>query len=157
MLFSLEQIQEARRGRTLVFTNGVFDILHAGHVQYLEEAKALGGLLVVGLNSDASVRMLGKGPDRPINPLEDRMAVIAALRCVDGVLSFEEGTPVELLKKLQPDIHVKGGDYRAEDLPETPVVEAGGGKVVIMPLLPGRSTTRIAQAMQATPQPEAED
>ncbi len=159
MLFTIEQIQEARRGRTLVFTNGVFDILHAGHVQYLEEAKSLGGLLVVGLNSDASVRTLGKGPDRPINPLGDRMAVIAALRCVDGVLGFEEGTPVELLRRLKPDIHVKGGDYRAEDLPETPVVESGGGRVVILPLLPGRSTTRIAQAMgEATrPKTEAED
>lgn len=145
----LEQIQAARSGRTLVFTNGVFDILHAGHVQYLEAARALGDLLIVGVNDDESVRRLNKGPERPINPLVDRMAVLAALRCVDGVLAFSEDTPVELISRLRPDIHVKGGDYDAASLPETPVVEAGGGRVVILPLLPGRSTTGIVRKLRA--------
>jgi rfaE bifunctional protein nucleotidyltransferase chain/domain len=144
----LEDIREARQGKTLVFTNGVFDILHAGHVGLLEEARSLGDLLVVGLNSDDSVRRLNKGPERPINPLEDRMRVVGALRCVDFVVGFPEDTPVEVLRLIGPDIHVKGGDYRVEDLPETPVVEEGGGRVVILDLLPGRSTTRIVRKMR---------
>jgi rfaE bifunctional protein nucleotidyltransferase chain/domain len=152
MLTTLDQIQQARQGKTLVFTNGVFDILHAGHVAILEAARALGDILVVGLNSDDSVRRLGKGPERPLNPLEDRMRVVGALRCVDGVLAFSENTPVELISKLRPDIHVKGGDYRAQDLPETPVVEEYGGRVVVVPLLEGRSTTRLVQLIR--PEPE---
>lgn len=137
------EIAAARVGRTLVSTNGVFDILHAGHVDYLERARALGDLLVVAVNSDASVRRLGKGADRPINPLEDRMRVVSALRVVDFVVSFDEETPVEVLSRLRPDIHAKGGDYRSEDMPETPVVIAAGGRVEILSLLPGRSTTEI--------------
>jgi rfaE bifunctional protein nucleotidyltransferase chain/domain len=148
MLTTLDQIAAARAGKTLVFTNGVFDILHAGHVACLEAARELGDLLIVGLNSDESVRRLGKGPERPINPLEDRARVVGALRCVDGVLAFGEDTPVELIERLRPDIHVKGGDYRPEDLPETPVIEAYGGRVVVIPLLEGRSTTRIVQIIR---------
>jgi rfaE bifunctional protein nucleotidyltransferase chain/domain len=137
----LEQIAEARRGKTLVFTNGVFDVLHAGHVHLLVSAKALGDILVVGLNSDESVRRLGKGPGRPVNPLEDRMAVVAALKPVDYVLSFAEDTPVELIGRLQPDVHVKGGDYDPENLPEARIVKSYGGRVVVVPLLAGRSST----------------
>ncbi len=140
-------IEEARRGKTVVFTNGVFDILHAGHVDYLEKAKALGELLIVAVNSDASVAGLGKGPNRPINPLADRMRVVGALRCVDFVLSFDEATPQELIAQLRPDIHVKGGDYRAEDLPEAETIRAYGGRIIIIPLLPGRSTTEVIRKM----------
>ena len=148
MLTSLDQIEQARRGRTLVFTNGVFDILHAGHVACLEAARALGDLLIVGLNTDEGVRRLGKGPERPLNPLEDRMRVVGALRCVDGVLAFGEDTPVELIAQLRPDVHVKGGDYRPQNLPETPVVEGYGGRVVVIPLLEGRSTTRLVDLIR---------
>ena len=140
---TLTQIQNDRKSKILVFTNGVFDILHAGHVQYLEQAKALGDILVVALNSDASVRALNKAPDRPINPLEDRLAVIKALRCVDYVLSFSEQTPEALIASLKPDIHVKGGDYTPDQLPETKIVQSYGGKVIILPFLTGRSTTSI--------------
>jgi glycerol-3-phosphate cytidylyltransferase len=127
----------------LVFTNGVFDVLHAGHVRYLQQAAELGDLLLVGVNSDESVRKLGKGPNRPVNPLEDRMAVLEALRFVQGAVAFSEDTPIELIRILKPEVHVKGGDYEAETLPETPVVRAYGGEVLILPLLPGRSTTAI--------------
>src|SRR5258708_2579069 len=109
VLTTVQQIEEARKGKTVVFTNGVFDILHAGHVDYLGRAKKLGDLLVVALNTDASVRRLGKGPDRPINSLDDRAKVVAALRFVDAVLSFDEDTPETLIAKLKPEIHVKGG------------------------------------------------
>ncbi len=125
----------------MVFTNGVFDVLHAGHVRYLGEARALGDLLIVGLNSDESVRRLGKGPNRPINPLEDRAAVLSALRAVDGVVAFEQDTPEDLIRALQPNIHVKGGDYTVESLPESKIVLGYGGEVVILPFLAGRSTT----------------
>jgi rfaE bifunctional protein nucleotidyltransferase chain/domain len=140
-LISVQEALELRRGRKLVFTNGVFDILHAGHVRYLAEARKLGDLLIVGLNSDESARHLGKGPGRPVNSSEDRAAVLSALRPVDAVISFDELTPEHLIELLKPEIHVKGGDYRAEDLPETPVVKSYGGKVVILPTLEGRSTT----------------
>jgi rfaE bifunctional protein nucleotidyltransferase chain/domain len=145
LLTSLEEIEAARQGKVVVHTSGVFDILHAGHVTLLEEAATFGDLLIVGVNSDDSVRRLGKGPERPVNPLEDRMKVIGALRCVAGVLSFSEDTPKELLEALRPDVHVKGGDYFAENLPEYPAVIAGGGRVEIVKLLEGRSTTSILQ------------
>jgi rfaE bifunctional protein nucleotidyltransferase chain/domain len=141
-------IEAARTGRKLVFTNGVFDILHAGHVQYLQQAKDLGDILVVALNSDESVRMLNKAPDRPINHLEDRMTVIAALRCVDYVLSFSEKTPESLIKELKPDIHVKGGDYTPEQLPETKIVRSYGGEIIILPFLTGRSTTSVLEKIK---------
>ena len=147
-LDSIERIQREREGRTLVFTNGVFDLLHAGHVTYLEQARALGDLLVVALNTDESVRRLGKGPERPLNALADRARVMGALRCVDFVVSFGEDDPTAILSQIRPDIHVKGGDYDPETMPETPTVRAYGGQVVILPLLAGRSTTRLVQAMR---------
>ncbi len=142
-----EELAELRRGKTLVFTNGVFDILHAGHVGYLQQARELGDLLVVGLNSDASARMLAKGPDRPVNTLDDRATVLAALRCVDAVIPFEEPTAEALVARLRPDVYVKGGDYTIETLPEGRIVQSYGGRVVIAPLLPGRSTTSILQKL----------
>ena len=147
MLMSLPQIERMRIAKRLVFTNGVFDILHAGHVRYLEQARELGDLLIVGLNSDASVRRLGKGPERPINSEEDRAAILAALRCVDGVVLFDEPTPESLISQLRPDVHVKGGDYREEDLPEAPIVRSYGGDVVLLPLLEGRSTSSIIRKL----------
>lgn len=139
---TLEEALALRQNRRLVFTNGVFDVLHAGHVRYLAQARELGDLLIVGVNADATVRKL-KGPTRPVNPLEDRIAVLEALRAVDGAVPFGEDTPVELIRLLKPEIHVKGGDYEVERLPETPVVRAYGGEVVILPFLEGRSTTAI--------------
>lgn len=140
---TLDEALNLRQGKRLVFTNGVFDILHAGHVTYLAQARQLGDLLIVGLNSDASVRGLGKGPDRPVNCEEDRVAVLEALRAVDGVLVFEDATPEGLIEALKPEVHVKGGDYDPEQMPETPLVRSYGGEVVILPLLAGRSTTGI--------------
>lgn len=146
-LLTLDQALALREGRKLVFTNGVFDILHAGHVRYLAAARGLGDLLLVGMNSDASVRRLGKGDGRPINPLEDRAEVLSALRDVDGVVAFDEDTPEALIAVLKPEVHVKGGDYDPETMPETPLVRSYGGEVVILPLLPGRSTTEIARKL----------
>ncbi|MBS1724972.1 MAG: D-glycero-beta-D-manno-heptose 1-phosphate adenylyltransferase [Armatimonadetes bacterium] len=154
-LVTEQAIAKIRQGRRLVFTNGVFDILHAGHVDYLERARELGDLLVVALNTDASVRRLAKGPGRPINSLEDRARVIGALRCVDAVVSFDEDTPVEVIGRLRPEIHVKGGDYDAETMPETPIVRSYGGTVVVLALLPGRSTTAVIE--RALRPPESED
>jgi D-beta-D-heptose 7-phosphate kinase / D-beta-D-heptose 1-phosphate adenosyltransferase len=121
----------------LVFTNGCFDILHVGHIQYLEQSKNLGDRLVVGLNSDASVRRL-KGHDRPVNSQEDRKRLLMALRCVDEVVIFDEDTPYNLIASLEPDIITKGGDYRPED-----VVGYDLAKVVVLPYVDGKSTTRI--------------
>lgn len=143
----LSEALQLRRGRRLVFTNGVFDILHAGHVQILSQCRELGDLLIVGVNSDPSVRRLGKGPERPIHTVTDRIIVLEGLRAVDAAVVFEEDTPSELISILKPEIHVKGGDYVAADLPETAVVESYGGKVVILPLLEGRSTTRAVRAL----------
>ncbi|CAN5688283.1 D-glycero-beta-D-manno-heptose 1-phosphate adenylyltransferase [soil metagenome] len=141
---TLEEALTLRHGRRLVFTNGVFDVLHAGHVRYLTQARGLGDLLIVGVNVDETVRKL-KGPTRPVNPLEDRIAVLEALRAVDGAVPFSEDTPIGLIGRLKPEIHVKGGDYEAERLPETPLVRSYGGKVVILPFLEGRSTSSILQ------------
>jgi D-beta-D-heptose 7-phosphate kinase/D-beta-D-heptose 1-phosphate adenosyltransferase len=124
----------------LVFTNGCFDILHRGHVEYLQASKALGTKLVVGLNSDGSVRRL-KGLSRPVNTQEDRAAVLLALKCVDEVMVFEEDTPLRLIQQLKPDIITKGGDYSAEN-----VVGFGLAKVIVMPYLKGYSTTRVLNA-----------
>lgn len=146
-MISVEEALKLRTGRKLVFTNGVFDVLHAGHVRYLAEARGLGDLLIVGVNSDVSARQLGKGPGRPVNSLEDRAAVLAALRHVDAVVSFDETTPEKLIALLKPEIHVKGGDYVAEDLPETAVVRSYGGEVVILPTLEGRSTSSILKKL----------
>jgi len=147
-VLTIEEALALRRGKRLVFTNGVFDILHAGHVGYLEQARALGEVLIVGMNTDDSVRRLAKAPDRPINSLGDRATVLSALRAVDGVVSFDEDTPLELIRILEPDVHVKGGDYDAEALPETPIVRQYGGEVVILPFLMGRSTTSLIQAIR---------
>lgn len=144
---TLEQALQVRAGKRLVFTNGVFDILHAGHVQYLEAARSLGDLLIVGVNSDESARMLGKGPNRPVNPVEDRIMVLEALRAVSGAVVFAEDTPEALIARLKPEVHVKGGDYQADNLPETPLVRSYGGEVVILPFLAGRSTTQILKRL----------
>lgn len=143
----LDEINRTRIGKILVFTNGVFDILHVGHVTYLQQAKELGDILVVGVNSDQSARKLGKGSDRPIHNLKDRTTMLMALRSVNFVLAFEEDTPVEIIKLLQPDIHVKGGDYNPDSMPETQVVRSYGGKVVILPFVPGHSTTSILKKL----------
>lgn len=133
--------------QTVVFTNGVFDILHAGHVTYLEKARQLGSVLVVGVNADESVRRL-KGPSRPVNTLEDRMTVLSALRCVDYVVPFSEDTPLQVISELIPAVLVKGGDYTRETVVGADVVEQHGGRVVIIPLLEGRSTTNIINRVQ---------
>jgi rfaE bifunctional protein nucleotidyltransferase chain/domain len=126
----------------VVFTNGCFDVLHRGHVEYLAAARALGDRLVVAVNDDDSVRRL-KGPSRPVNPVEDRVVVLAALESVDHVVVFGADTPVRLIERLRPEVYVKGGDYRTETLPEAPVVRSYGGEVHILPFLDGRSTTAI--------------
>lgn len=130
------------RSERVVFTNGCFDVLHRGHVEYLESARRLGDLLVVGLNTDDSVRRL-KGPSRPVNPEDDRAYVLAGLAAVDYVTFFAEDTPRDLIVALLPDVLVKGGDYRKEDIVGGAEVEAAGGEVVVAPLVPGRSTTAI--------------
>ncbi|MCW5851873.1 MAG: D-glycero-beta-D-manno-heptose 1-phosphate adenylyltransferase [Anaerolineae bacterium] len=146
-----------RQGQRIVFTNGCFDILHRGHITYLNRAKALGDILIVGMNSDDSIRRL-KGESRPINSLDDRLQVLAALSCVDHVVAFDEDTPTELIRIVRPDVFVKGGDYRRESLPEAPLVEELGGQVHLLPYLQDRSTTGIIERIQAathrpTPQP----
>lgn len=137
-----------RQGRRIVLTNGCFDILHRGHVLFLNQAKALGDVLVVGINTDASVRCL-KGPARPINTLEDRVQVLAALSCVDSIVAFDELTPCNLIEMVRPDVFVKGGDYTREQLPEAPLVEQLGGIVHILPYVEREGTTRIIQRIRA--------
>jgi D-beta-D-heptose 7-phosphate kinase/D-beta-D-heptose 1-phosphate adenosyltransferase len=138
---------ERRAGRRIVFTNGCFDIVHSGHVGCLNQAKALGDVLVVGVNSDASVREL-KGNGRPINPLDERVKVLSALSCVDYVAHFDSATPVSLIEMLRPDIYAKGGDYAIADLPEAPVVERFGGQVRILPYAEDRSTSAIIERVK---------
>ncbi|OFX14032.1 MAG: hypothetical protein A2Z18_05985 [Armatimonadetes bacterium RBG_16_58_9] len=133
-------------GKQVVFTNGCFDILHIGHVRYLQDARACGDMLVVGVNSDDSVRKL-KGPERPVVPEFERVEILSALECVDYVTIFTEDTPTELILSIRPNIHVKGGDYRPEDLPEAGAVRAVGGRIQIVPYTStdteGRSTTNL--------------
>jgi rfaE bifunctional protein nucleotidyltransferase chain/domain len=129
-----------------VFTNGCFDLLHRGHVDYLCRARDLGDHLIVALNTDDSVKRL-KGPGRPVQILEDRMFLMASLECVTLVGCFDEETPEALLSILQPEVHVKGGDYRPDDLPEKRIVESFGGRVEILPFVPGRSTTGLIQKL----------
>lgn len=136
-------------GKRIVFTNGCFDILHHGHITYLNRAKALGDVLIVGLNSDASVRRL-KGPRRPINGEQDRGAVLAALGCVDLVILFEEDTPARLIEAIRPDLFVKGGDYTLATLPEAPLVQSLGGEVKLLDFLDDRSTTSIIDRIRAS-------
>ena len=130
------------QGKKVVFTNGCFDILHIGHISYLENAKKQGDILIVGVNSDASTKRL-KGPTRPINNEKDRANMLSALKSVDYTVIFEEDTPEDLISYLKPSIHVKGGDYKKDDLPETKIVEAYGGKVIILNFVEGKSTTNI--------------
>jgi rfaE bifunctional protein nucleotidyltransferase chain/domain len=132
----------------VVFTNGVFDILHRGHVSYLAQARALGASLVIGLNSDASARQLGKGPDRPLNAELDRACVLAALESVDLVTLFDESTPVELLKQVRPQLYVKGGDYDIEVLEETRWVRSWGGDARALPFVDGYSTTALVRRIR---------
>ena len=133
----------ARLPRPIVFTNGVFDILHRGHVTYLAQARSLGGSLVVALNTDASVRGLGKGEDRPINPQEDRAAVLAALESVSVVTLFDEPVPLAVLEIVRPEVYVKGGDYDMERIPEAAAVRNWGGVAVAIAFEHERSTTRL--------------
>ena len=127
----------------VVFTNGVFDVLHAGHVTYLAQARSLGGSLVVALNTDASAKRLGKGPDRPLNTDIDRATLIAALESVSLVTWFEEDTPLEIISELRPDVLVKGGDYDMQRLKEAKLVESYGGKALALPFVNGFSTTAL--------------
>jgi len=135
--------------RPLVFTNGVFDILHRGHVTYLAQARALGASLIVALNSDASARRLGKGDDRPINRLDDRAAVIAALEMVDVVTWFDEDTPLQLINALRPDVLVKGGDWKTDAIVGAREVQSWGGSVHSIPFLHERSTTALLAAIRS--------
>ncbi len=143
-------VQQARSaGQVVVFTNGVFDVLHPGHVRYLRDARALGDLLIVGVNSDRSVRALGKSPDRPINPESERAEVLTALASVDAAVVFDEDTPHAIISALLPDILVKGADWGADAIVGRDVVEARGGKVVRIPLAPGYSTTSILKNIKS--------
>ena len=135
-------------GKKIVFTNGCFDILHAGHVRYLEKAKAFGDVLVLGLNSDASVRA-NKGPSRPINGELDRAEVVGALASVDAVVLFDELTAESIIAKVRPDVYVKGGDYTIETLPEAKIVQSYGGRVEFVSLVAGRSTTNVIEKIKA--------
>ncbi|TGL57394.1 D-glycero-beta-D-manno-heptose 1-phosphate adenylyltransferase [Leptospira ognonensis] len=146
-IIQTEEVESFRKqllGKKVVFTNGCFDLLHPGHVEYLARARDLGDFLWIGVNSDESVSRL-KGPGRPINKAEDRAKVLAGLACVDGVTTFSEDTPLLLLSKVKPNIHTKGGDYTKETLPEYPLILSMGGEVVILPFLEGKSTTSILE------------
>lgn len=145
----LHELEARRRlGQRIVFTNGCFDVLHAGHVQYLQEARAQGDVLIVGLNSDASIRGL-KGPSRPVQPLSARSIVLAGLQAVDFVAVFEEATPIKLIQAIRPDVLVKGADYRAEEVVGGKFVESYGGRIHLAPLAPGFSTTTILEKLRA--------
>ncbi|BBB91595.1 MAG TPA: D-glycero-beta-D-manno-heptose 1-phosphate adenylyltransferase [Methylomusa anaerophila] len=142
-------------GKKVVFTNGCFDILHAGHVRYLAGARALGDVLIVGLNSDRSVAAL-KGPGRPINPEADRAEVLSALAAVDYVVVFADSTAEGLVAQIQPDIYVKGGDYTIDKLPEAQIVARYGGKTVLIPEVPGKSSTNILRKYSEVRSQESE-
>ena len=134
-------------GQTIVFTNGVFDLLHVGHLRYLQHARGLGGALIVGLNSDRSVRAI-KGPDRPITAEAERAEVLEALACVDGVVIFDEETPQDLIAAIQPDVLVKGADWAEDAIVGRDIVEARGGRVVRVAIEPGHSTTKIVDRIR---------
>ena len=141
----------AALAQPVVFTNGVFDVLHRGHATYLAHARALGGSLVVALNTDASARRLGKGPDRPLNNEEDRAVMMAALESVSLVTWFDENTPLELIAELRPDLLVKGGDYDMDTLADTAVVKAYGGTAQAIPFVDGYSTTALVNKIRSQP------
>ena len=142
--------EQRRQGRRIVFTNGCFDLMHIGHTRYLQAARNLGDLLVVGVNSDDSVRALNKGTDRPIVPEAQRAEVLAALACVDHVVIFPEPDPGALIATIQPDILVKGGDWSLDRIVGRETVEARGGLVQTIPLVPGVSTTTLVQRIRST-------
>ena len=136
--------------RPWVFTNGVFDVLHRGHVEYLAQAREMGGSLIVALNTDASVRRLGKGGDRPLNRDADRAVVMASQQAVSLVTWFDEDTPLQIIAEIRPDLIVKGGDYDMAKLPETALVESWGGRALALPFVPGYSTTQLLKRIRAT-------
>jgi D-glycero-beta-D-manno-heptose 1-phosphate adenylyltransferase len=140
---------ERAKGKRLVFTNGCFDLMHIGHTRYLQAAKALGDVLIVGVNSDVSVRTLEKAPDRPIVPEAQRAEVLAALGCVDFVVIFHESDPLELITAVQPDVLVKGGDWALDRIVGRDVVETRGGVIKTIPLVPGMSTTGLLQRIRS--------
>ena len=137
-----------RQGQTVVLTNGVFDLLHPGHVRYLQQARALGDALIVAVNSDRSARSLGKGPDRPVNSAAERAELLAALACVDAVVVFDEDTPHAVISAVQPDVLVKGADWAEGTIVGADVVEARGGRVVRIPVAEGYSTTRLIERIR---------
>ncbi|MGJ4747366.1 D-glycero-beta-D-manno-heptose 1-phosphate adenylyltransferase [Leptospira sp. SA-E8] len=139
-----------RANQKIVFTNGVFDLVHKGHLTYLSQARDLGDVLWVGINSDSSVKRL-KGPERPVNPEEDRAILLSCLSFVDYISVFSEDTPLELILQVAPHIHVKGGDYDLEALPETPLVRQLGGEVKILPFVPGFSSTDLIRRIRQKP------
>ncbi len=143
----IENVKSKLVQKSVIFTNGCFDIIHSGHLTYLSQAKELGDILWIGLNSDSSVRKL-KGETRPINPESDRALLLASLVFVDYVTIFPEDTPLNLISKIKPDIHVKGGDYVAEKLPEYEIVQSYGGKIFILPFIEGKSTTSIIEKIR---------
>lgn len=145
---AVQRVAALRTQGPVVFTNGVFDVLHRGHASYLAQARSLGGSLVVALNSDASARRLGKGPDRPLNNELDRAALMAALESVSLVTWFDEDTPLELITELRPDVLVKGGDYDMSQLAETQVVLAYGGRAQAIPFVDGYSTTALVKKIR---------
>lgn len=140
--------QWRNNGNRIVFTNGCFDLLHPGHIDYLDRAAKLGNKLIVGLNDDDSIRRL-KGESRPINPLQDRIIMLAALRAVALVVPFSEDTPLHLITALRPDVLVKGGDYRPDDIVGASVVRQNGGEVIVMPFLEGYSSSKLIQRIQS--------
>lgn len=150
----LHVAEEKRNGRRAVFTNGCFDLLHPGHVDCLEQARALGDFLIVAVNSDASARGLDKGEGRPVVPQDDRARVIAALACVDYVTIFDQPTPRELIGALLPDVLVKGGDWPLDQIAGREEVEAAGGRVVSIPLAPGYSTTNLIERIRNAGKPQ---
>ena len=147
-LVAAAAVREREWPRPLVFTNGVFDVLHRGHVVYLAAARELGAALLVAVNSDSSANRLGKGPDRPLNRESDRVLVVAALESVSFVTTFEEPTPCELLRRCRPDVYVKGGDYDMETLEETRLMRSWGGRSVAIPFVTGYSTTALVQRIR---------
>lgn len=156
MLIDRKKIDELcekirREGKKIIFTNGCFDIIHAGHVRYLNEAKSFGDILIVGLNTDESVRKL-KGESRPINNEKDRAEVLLGLKSVNYVVFFGENTAENLISEIRPNVYVKGGDYNLENLPEAKIVQSYGGKVKFINLVEGRSTTNIIKKINSNPQ-----
>jgi D-glycero-beta-D-manno-heptose 1-phosphate adenylyltransferase len=150
-IVSIESLEAAAQqlARPIVMTNGVFDILHRGHVTYLAQARSLGAALVVAVNSDASVRMLNKGADRPINSQEDRAAILASLQCVDQVVVFDEPVPLRPLAYVRPDIYVKGGDYDIDAIPEARLVSTWGGSALTIAFVHDRSTTSLIERLKS--------